>query len=237
MLTQLNPREEPVAERQTRSKTKKGEEKPVKFEYRAKKGEGLEPVRSKLVEMADANYKSSGSGVDGFQIVADSPTLKAFKDLTDNTIVLAIRGTKLNDWNDIKADMSLLVNNLTNTKRYKADKALVESVLMQYPADQFDYYLTGHSLGGAIALQLRRDFPMLKSGATFNAAFQPVDLVKPDEAIKPVYTEKDPLGIIGRVQAGSEVIPDKGVLPIPYVENVVSHGLDNFKGRGMKKRR
>lgn len=76
----------------------------------------------------------------------------------------------------MRTDATLPFNALRFTRRYRGDVAVIRQIVQKYPPNQYEYYLTGHSLGGAIVRQLKRDFPFFKDAVVYNGAFQPYDL-------------------------------------------------------------
>jgi hypothetical protein len=175
-----------------------------------------------------------------YKLLADSPTFDVYIRQNDKSILFVPRGTLLTSADDIKADASLAVNQLTNSRRYKTDKALFQHIASKFPPSLgFEYYYAGHSLGNAIGQQLKREFPFIKAGISFNGAFQPSDLVRQDPTIKRLYTDKDFLYKLGgKFFKNVQVIPsDKqqstgffSMLRSKLTPDVLSaHSLSNFK--------
>jgi hypothetical protein len=132
----------------------------------------------------------------------------------------------------MKANTSLPFNNLSNTQRYKADKATIQQIIYQFPPSAYEYYLSGHSLGGAIVAQLKKDFPLLKDAVVYNSAYQTNDVLKEDPTIKKLYTADDPLyKIAGRTFKNKVVVPiDSGFLRgISGVFGNVARGYSSHK--------
>jgi hypothetical protein len=179
--------------------------------------------------LSKASYESE-SKVPGFFLLTESPTIKAYKRASDNAIVIAVRGTY--DAEDVKADALLLFNALTSSNRYKRDLRFVKKILDVYGYD--NVYVTGHSLGGAIAEQLKRDIPQIKGGTTFNPAYQLKDLFNTNSNIQKKYSTYDPLSLIGRIQRNVTITPskfagmsNKGAYGIQ--KTLKSHGLESFE--------
>jgi hypothetical protein len=168
------------------------------------------------------------STIDGFRLLKDTPTIDAY--IRDNVIVIGVRGTKLTDTADLKADASLVLNMLPSTQRYKRDKEFVSNLVREYPASNHTYYLSGHSLGGAIQTQLKRDFPFLKDAVEFNPAFQAKDLTESPSDIKRIYTSTDFLYRLGgRFLSGTNVVEPRYSFGQGIVDGISGHVLDNFK--------
>ena len=190
-------------------------------------GEGLKPQNNVFLEASKGAYEKSGVQINGYSIIRKTPTLTFYKKDNDNTIVIAVRGTQ--DKGDMWADVSLAFNALGRTKRYKDDEKVVREVLNAYP--NYDVYITGHSLGGAVADRLMKDFPRIHSGVTYNPAYETSSFFKKNNNER-IYNEEDPLGKLGRylptatVQKKQE--PNSLVSKIPYVSNLFAHKLDNI---------
>ena len=167
--------------------------------------------------------------IDGFNLLRDTPTMDAY--IKGNDILLGVRGTKLTDFSDIKADASLPFNMLAGTNRYAKDKAFVQGLLRQYPFERFNYYLSGHSLGGAIETQLKRDFPRMRYAVEYNPAFQPKDYTSPISGIQRIYTSSDFLYQLGGRFFGGNVVvnPARNVTGNTLVDGITGHVLDNFE--------
>jgi hypothetical protein len=177
--------------------------------------------------------------IDGFRKIADSPTLDAYLRDADKTILIASRGTNVTDPKDLSADAQLLLNRLPKTARYKKDVEVLQQIMKTYPPSEFEYYLAGHSLSGAIITQLRRDFPMLKEGVAYNPAFQTADLRQQPKGVKRLYVETDFLrNLGGKYFRDAVTIPPDPIKAKGFFDRirqnltpagVRGHSLDNFK--------
>jgi hypothetical protein len=196
------------------------------------KGAGMKPEEKTFFITAEQTYEDNPpKQVGDFLLIGNSPTIDAWLNYKTNTIMIAVRGTK--DFRDVKADISLPFNNLINTQRYKTDKMIVGSLAKTFNPSVYDYYLTGHSLGGAIVAQLKRDFPFLKDAVLYNSAFQPKDLVQQSSnTIKRNYTSDDPL-----YQAGGKLFIGANVLPMSSsdVDGVLGKVIKGYKGHKISK--
>jgi hypothetical protein len=166
-----------------------------------------------------------------------SPTLKMWLNNDHRVIIVSIRGTDKTDLVDHKANLSLPLNRLSNTERYNRDKHQFTQWVRTHPPTQFDYYLTSHSLGGAVMSQFLRDFPFVKFSVAFNSAYQIKDLKQPTKAIH-YYVDKDPLYLtLGRFLKNKRVIKfneQKVSGFFDYVKNIMipsniqAHSLNQF---------
>ena len=151
------------------------------------------PTDKDYLALTKTSYSavSLGTNVGDYRLEVNTPTVDAW--VNGHNVVITIRGTVVTDFQDLSADAHLLVNRLSKTARYAKDKAVVAKILQRFPPHTYNIYLSGHSLGGAIVNQLKRDFPVIKAGQTFNSAFQPKDLFDQGKGIKRKYTSTDPL--------------------------------------------
>jgi hypothetical protein len=196
---------------------------------------------------AKASYDSKAPDkLDGYTKIADTPSLDAYLRPSDKSILIASRGTNISSFNDLKADASLVANNLVNTNRYAEDKNALMKIMEQYPPDLYEYYLSGHSLAGAIVSQLKRDFPFLKMAVVYNPAFQTKDLTQQPANVRRYYTDKDFLyNLGGKYFRNNIVIPADKEQAQGFFQRIKSaltpsgitgHSLSNFekvyKGQG-----
>lgn len=106
---------------------------------------------SRLVYNPDNKERRKFARRYGFDLVDDDefakPQYALFKSRNTGAYVLAFRGTVLTDLSDLAADLDIAKGKREN-ERWKATLDLVDSLLKKYPHLE----LTGHSLGGALAL-------------------------------------------------------------------------------------
>lgn len=206
------------------------------------RGCGAIPPLSILQQMATQAYsKTPAPNVGELQLVAATPTLKFYKHPSENTIVVAIRGTEPSDAQDVKADASIAIGQLQSSQRFQQDLAALQRFQALNSPSQFDYYGVGHSLGGAI-LDLFLKMGLLKQGVSYNPAIQPTDFqgVLPN---KRIYDAGDPLyKLMGQHAAVKPEVRqtrkkswwERAVEKVPYVGKAYdlyrSHQLDNFVG-------
>lgn len=201
-------------------------------------GSGEAPPPRAFYQSAVSSYEPRASGMiaGGFRLIMDTPTFDAYLNPTTQTILVASRGTEVRSKNDLTADAGLIANRLRQSTRYNQDKQAFEKLIAQYPPDAFDYYTAGHSLGGAIITQLKRDFPFIKNGVGFNPAFQTADLLYQDNSIQRKYIDGDFIyNLGGKYFNNKQVVPPKqsgnffGWLKRQLVPTGISnHSLTNF---------
>jgi dienelactone hydrolase len=204
-----------------------------------KENDPNEPTEKQYNMLASASY-SDNKPVEGFTLIKQIPTVSAYKKNDSNVIVISARGTK--DLNDVKTDLNLVINNLVNTNAYKTVKRFVSEIVKKYSNNNI-IYITGHSLGGQVAIQLARDFPVIKAGLTFNPAYETKDFLNRTASnVRRKYTQNDPLGKLGRYLPGSEVEDKRNlvekILPSENVRTLIEgHNLSSFEsGRGRRKK-
>ena len=206
---------------------------------------GRKPTPKEDLDLVKTSYMvSPPQDVGAFRLFFNTPTLDGWVDENSKTIVLSVRGTNPTDKQDLYADANIALNRLSKTPRYIQDKNSVAQILQRYDPSKYEIYLVGHSLGGAIANQLKRDFPMLKDAEEYNPAFQPYDLIsQQSNSIHRNYVQTDPLYRIGgRFFLNKSVVPPKtaptasnslGVVGQLY-DAYAGHALDNFATGGAK---
>jgi hypothetical protein len=166
------------------------------------KGGGAEPPE---IDFFNASKSAYGNHpISGYTITDQIPTITIYKKNDENTIIISVRGSyDTRDWLD--ANSRLAFNRLDQSDRYKEDKEFVGRILQKY-GNTMDYYIASHSLGGAIATELQRTYPQLKSGYAYNPAFQTKELLETNTpTIRRKYTDSDALGKVGQFLKGSTV--------------------------------
>lgn len=104
----------------------------------------------------------------GYEVAHSTKTLKFFRKKDDPTkVLLGVRGTR--DFRDIAADAALAVGALKESRRYAEDRETMRRFVRENPGVRIS--TAGHSLGGAVARELAREFPSNVVGGTgFNSA-------------------------------------------------------------------
>lgn len=169
---------------------------------------GGRPSDKAFYKSAKSTYQNKAfDNIEGYEKIYDGKTIDGFLNPNSREILIGVRGTGLSV-DDLKADVNIVSNNLKNTTRYKNDVNQINQIFQQYPPEQYNYYLGGHSLGSAIISQLKRDYPFLKDAVVFNGALQPVDISNQHKDMKFKYIDKDPLyNIVGKSVQNKEVLP------------------------------
>jgi len=188
---------------------------------RRMKGKGV-PKEKLFYESALKAYdKKAPNVLNGFKKVYDGITLDAYVNEMEKTVMVALRGTF--DSTDLKADVSLPLNKLRETQRYRRDAMELQQIVKRYSPSRYEYYVSGHSLGGAVAMLLKRDYPFIRYGVGYNSAYQPQDVAREDPAVKKIYTNQDPL-----YQLGGRLF--RNIQVIPSVDNAGSVIINYLKG-------
>lgn len=132
-------------------------------------------LRSDLVEIAKQAYEQKPARrVDHSTLIHATPTLKFYRRDNSDEVVLGVRGTY--DARDVLADAALVANLLPLSRRYKDDKAALDAYIRANPNVRFSS--SSHSLGGAIARQLQRDFKhRFVASTAFNSAITSGELL------------------------------------------------------------
>jgi hypothetical protein len=159
------------------------------YESPSMHGSGMLEGNAVFKRIAEEAYKSDpAQEVNGFKLIASSPTLKFYADGPD--VIVGIRGTQ--DFTDAKADAAIVVGDLENSQRFKTDLAFFQKVKADNPDKVF--YGAGHSLGGAI-LDVFISKGLIRSGKSINAALQ---LGKEETANERIYNRGDALYMLSK---------------------------------------
>ena len=97
----------------------------------------------------------------------------------DKHVIIGFRGTLINSISDLQSDMFIVFNIMYRNKHFKESERLFRHIVLSYK--NYKIELTGHSLGGSIALYLN-NIPDLKniiySTTLFNPAITPFSYQK-----------------------------------------------------------
>lgn len=134
---------------------------------------------------------------DGELILARStPTLKFYRRAGTNDYIIGSRGTA--EGQDVLTDATLAAGALKLSRRWRKDRAVVQAFLATTPSARAR--VAGHSLGGAIARELSREFgDHVRGGVTFNSAFDATQLADARPGITNYFTRGDALGKLAHV--------------------------------------
>jgi hypothetical protein len=165
------------------------------------KGAKEKSYKKKYADAAKAAYGDCNAPPpDGYELIKCTKTLKFYRNKMNPTeVILGVRGTA--DGRDIAADAALSVGLLGLSSRYKDDKVAVTEFLRENPGVKLA--TAGHSLGGAVARQLTRDFPeSIVGGEGFNSAIGLDELIRKgrlDKGKQTRYTTRsDPLRLLSK---------------------------------------
>ena len=117
-------------------------------------------------------YIPNEKEINSFSKNGKSPTveIRAWVREKDKTVLIGIRGTKVSS--DYKTDFYIPLGLLTSTNRWRRTKIFLND-LYQKLGDEYKYYITGHSLGGALATEALINFSWLKSAREYNPGIEP----------------------------------------------------------------
>lgn len=121
--------------------------------------------------------------VTGFIMDSDlsTPDARVYRHKELSFVVVAFRGTVLYRkeprWGDLIADFNLFIGTAGRwiSSRFNTANKLMEKVLAKYPRDSFKLCLTGHSLGGAQALNVYETYGHDIDTYVYNPGVSPWD--------------------------------------------------------------
>lgn len=135
-------------------------------------------------EMAYEAYNKNNSKIviDEFTKDPNFSQVNCVVYVSNDTVVLAIRGTNPKSSEDIFTDIALALNKLKITPRYRQINDVFKKLTEKYKYIgksllSYKFIAVGHSLGGSLALQLLLDNPnKLDAIHIFNAGGAPADI-------------------------------------------------------------
>lgn len=72
-------------------------------------------------------------------------------------VIVAFKGTTMNVA-DLTSDFKAMQSDYTNSDRYKSDRESLSKIAKSFSPTSFNYFFTGHSLGGISAMQFIREY-------------------------------------------------------------------------------
>ena len=194
--------------------------------YDPKMEGGAIPPNDTLHKMEKQSYRTEPESIiDMYQLVETTPTMKLYKN--DKIHIVAIRGTDVNDSQDIEADVMIPLGKLRDSKRFKLDLDTLKSWKSKY--GDGEWYGVGHSLGGAILDEFLL-MGLLEEGISYNPAVSYTNINK-DIKNKRIYKSGDPLyNVMGRFTKNPEV--RQSTTPYDGFINRGEHSITQFEGGG-----
>lgn len=139
-----------------------------------------------------------------------------FKNELLKKIIISFRGTLI--IKDLITDLSIFRGTLTDSERYKKSELLIKKIINLY--SNYNIILTGHSLGGTLAINLCSNFNL--EAVVFNSAHRIGDNFKKYNIT--YYTkEGDPYSMLG-ANSYKNVIFITG----SHYNRLKDHSIDNF---------
>jgi hypothetical protein len=141
---------------------------------------------------------------------------------TDKEVITAFRGTQVDDLKDIQSDIAIVAHQRHAGVRFKDAEKDFSSILSEYPAEEYDHILTGHSLGGSISTHIEQEFDEVSEVHNFNpgvgaAPLNPFAAVfqKKKPHVHDYIIKGDPISVFGTMMSPHDVEvydanPDKG---------------------------
>ena len=194
-----------------------------------------------LYQMNQNTYDNRCMAVGDWKCMSGTKTLQFY--MKGNTVIVCVRGTA--SIRDLMADIKITFQNVRGSTRFNEDLAAIKSFQQQYPPGRYNYYFTGHSLGGALIDEYLKD-GLGTSAISFNPAVQKEFYNSANH--HRIYNTQDPLyDLMGRHVPSAEVrqfqgkeqsFLDKMLGFVPVVNDAAKalkgHSLDNYIG-GMKR--
>lgn len=177
------------------------------------------------VELSSQSYKKPGErskNVKGYVLDTKLSNKKTavYNNPKEEKTIIAHRGTVLSDKNDIKNDVKIAVGTLGSSKRVKNAKEIAKKAEKKYEGE---IQHTGHSLGGATAIQVAKATG--QKAVVYNPGVGPVDVLrrKKNEKIESHTTGFDPISGLSPLVYNTQIHKPKSL-------NV--HTLSNFSQEG-----
>jgi hypothetical protein len=119
------------------------------------KGKAAKKLYAQLA--GEAYRRADAKDVDPFVVVKEYGKANSVVFESPDSIVLSIRGTNMKNPEDLATDAAVLAGALNLSRRYREIKSRLKTLIKKYPGKKI--LLTGHSLGGTIAINLLADYP------------------------------------------------------------------------------
>ena len=189
----------------------------------AKRVSGIDKEDVDIQKIANQTYKKDRRvQVGSFNYVSnESDEEKAlYKNDETKQIIIAFRGSKV--MKDLKTDLKLALGGIRKTERYASSKDYVDKIKTLYP--DYTITLTGHSLGGTLAIQMSKDFG--DKAVVFNAGHTPLSSSQEtkDLPIK-YYTKKGDIASM----TGGRSYKDVRLVDTDDKNALEAHKMDNFE--------
>ena len=195
-----------------------------------------------LYQMNKNAYDNNCHDVNDWKCLKKTKLLQFYN--KGNNIIVCVRGTA--SVQDLMADVKIVFQNVTESARFLEDVETIKRFQMDYPRTQYNYYFTGHSLGGALIDEfLKMGFGT--SAISFNPAVQKEFYNSTNH--HRIYNTQDPIyDLMGKHVPTAEVRQYQGpneqgffsrfLNAIPIIGDaskaLKGHSLDNYIG-GMKR--
>jgi len=186
--------------------------------------------------VTEAGKKALAAG--GYRLVKDTEEIKVYEPTAgaptkQNPVVVAIRGTVPNLAKDIATDVALAAGRIRFTPRYRRNLKAVEKLQKAYNGHVL---LTGHSLGGTLALFIGAELSL--PAVAFNPGVGKNLLPRSSRRATIYRTPGDFVSLVGRV--AMMAVPDflRRFLGLPQVHTLQrplagplsAHGIGVFGG-------
>lgn len=176
------------------------------------------------VKLAEETYKTTpAQEIDGYKLDTglskDSGKTLVYHNPDTNDTIVAHRGTKLSDKNDLKNDAKILIGTYKDSKRVKNATEITDAAAEKYKDSHISH--TGHSLGGTTA-----DIVAAKRGHdvyVYNPGTSPIfNAGKKTKGKRELNTTLiDPISVYS-------IMNPKG-LTLHWPKSLNPHSLSNFK--------
>jgi hypothetical protein len=185
----------------------------------------------------NAYAENAPETVGPFSLAYESDTIKAYVDPSTKRVMLGIRGTA--DVRDVKAWVPTGVGLLKSTDRYTYDNEQLKSIFARYSPSEYTFYVAGHSLGGALSTQFKRDYPFIKNASVYNSATSPKDILdRGNTSVLRNYTANDALynlqggSLAADTVKGTKTKANTGIASLDTILDlyglIEGHKMDNF---------